>query len=37
MYKVRVTRRKVFYFLAWERACVFCLLAGIKIKRVEVV
>jgi hypothetical protein len=37
MYKVRVTRRKVFYFADWESACEFCLQAGISIKRVEVI
>jgi hypothetical protein len=35
MYKVRVTRRKVFYFASWESACEFCLLTGISIKCVE--
>jgi hypothetical protein len=37
MYRVRVTRRKVFYFADWESACEFCLLAGISVKHVEVV
>jgi hypothetical protein len=37
MYKVRVTRRKFFYFADYDSACEFCLLSGISIKRVEVV
>jgi hypothetical protein len=37
MYRVRVTRRKVYYFADWESACGFCLRAGIPVKRVEVV
>jgi hypothetical protein len=37
MYKVRIQRRKVFYFTDYSSACEFCLLAGINIKRVEVV
>jgi hypothetical protein len=37
MYKVRVKRRKVFYFADWESACGFCVLSGISIKRVEVI
>jgi hypothetical protein len=37
MYKVRVTRRKVFYFSDWESACEFCLLAGLSVIRAEVV
>jgi hypothetical protein len=37
MYKVRVKRRKVFYFADWESTSEFCLQAGINIKRVEVV
>jgi hypothetical protein len=36
MYKVRVKRRKVFYFADWESACEFCVLSGISIKCVEV-
>jgi hypothetical protein len=35
MYKIRVVRRKVFYFAHWESACEFCLLLGISVKRVE--
>jgi hypothetical protein len=37
MYKVRVKRRKVFYFSDWDGACEFCILSGISVKCVEVV
>jgi hypothetical protein len=37
MYRVRVKRRKVFYFASYDSACEFCILSGISIKRVEVV
>jgi hypothetical protein len=36
MYRVRVTRRKTFYFGDWDSACEFCLLTGISVKCVEV-
>jgi hypothetical protein len=36
MYKVRVKRRKIFYFTDWDSACEFCVLSGISVKRVEV-
>jgi hypothetical protein len=37
MYKVRVKKRKVFYFADWGSACEFCVLSGISVKCVEVV
>jgi hypothetical protein len=37
MYRVRVVRRRTFYFSDWESACEFCLLAGISMKCVEAV
>jgi hypothetical protein len=37
MYKVKVKKRKVFYFADWDSACEFCVLLRISIKCVEVV